>query len=283
MYKKNERSKSREQWSDDRGEFGDPRSGRIATPEHRSTPLDPGLRADMEARFGHQFGSVRIWPEGGPGPNPDSLGGADAYALGDDVVFAGGAYRPETLEGKLLLAHELAHVVQQSHGETSDAAPSIGERDSRAEGDANRAGLEAVSGRVASVHVATPPTIARGFIDDIIGIQMKQPVGGAAYDADEGSGTAAGFGDVVSRIVGGVGGLFNRGASSLGRILGGASGLSSAEQGVEKSIGGDHDAGMERQIELQHEMARQTQQQTMMSNMLKRYDDTGRGIVQNLR
>ncbi len=47
--------------------------------------------------------------------------GAAAYAFGSDVVFGAGRYAPETAAGKRLLAHELAHVVQQSGG-----APELG-------------------------------------------------------------------------------------------------------------------------------------------------------------
>jgi len=46
---------------------------------------------------------------------------AKAYTVGSDIVFAAGRYAPETAEGKRLLAHELAHVVQQS----KDDAPRI--------------------------------------------------------------------------------------------------------------------------------------------------------------
>ena len=39
--------------------------------------------------------------------------GARAYTLGNNIVFAAGQFAPHTLEGRLLLAHELAHVIQQ--------------------------------------------------------------------------------------------------------------------------------------------------------------------------
>jgi hypothetical protein len=39
-----------------------------------------------------------------------------AYTVGQDVVFGGGQYSPETESGKKLIAHELTHVVQQSGG-----------------------------------------------------------------------------------------------------------------------------------------------------------------------
>lgn len=39
--------------------------------------------------------------------------GARAYTVGSDLVFEAGEYAPGTAEGRRLLAHELAHVVQQ--------------------------------------------------------------------------------------------------------------------------------------------------------------------------
>uniref|UniRef100_UPI0022EAD86A eCIS core domain-containing protein n=1 Tax=Falsiroseomonas oryzae TaxID=2766473 RepID=UPI0022EAD86A len=47
--------------------------------------------------------------------------GARAFTLGRDIVFAPGRYAPETAAGRSLLAHELAHVVQQGGG-----APALG-------------------------------------------------------------------------------------------------------------------------------------------------------------
>jgi hypothetical protein len=50
------------------------------------------------------------WPHGSP---PRTAHGAQAFAVGSDVAFASGAYQPNTPRGDALLAHELAHVVQQ--------------------------------------------------------------------------------------------------------------------------------------------------------------------------
>ncbi len=42
--------------------------------------------------------------------------GAVAYADGSNIHFASGEYNPHSAEGRQLLAHELAHVVQQRAG-----------------------------------------------------------------------------------------------------------------------------------------------------------------------
>lgn len=78
-------------------------------------PLDAATRSFMEPRFGHDFSKVRVHADG---PAAESARGVNAlaYTVGRDVVFDSGQYAPSTREGTRLLAHELAHVVQQSRG-----------------------------------------------------------------------------------------------------------------------------------------------------------------------
>jgi len=74
--------------------------------------MDASVRAGMEAHFGHDFSGVRIHSDPRAAESARSVG-ARAYTLGGDVVFDAGEYAPGKKEGKQLLAHELAHVVQQ--------------------------------------------------------------------------------------------------------------------------------------------------------------------------
>lgn len=74
--------------------------------------LPDGLRADMEQRFGHGFGHVRLHTHAHAAESAAAVG-ARAYTVGPDVVFAAGEYAPHTDAGRRLIAHELAHVVQQ--------------------------------------------------------------------------------------------------------------------------------------------------------------------------
>jgi hypothetical protein len=76
-------------------------------------PLDPSTRAFMEPRFGHDFSHVRIHTNSGASESARAVN-ALAYTVGQDVVFAAGQYVPETTAGKKLLAHELAHTIQQN-------------------------------------------------------------------------------------------------------------------------------------------------------------------------
>lgn len=76
-------------------------------------PLDSSTRAFMEPRFGHDFGNVRVHFDARAAASARSVN-ALAYTVGHDIVFRDGAFAPADPSGRSLLAHELAHVVQQS-------------------------------------------------------------------------------------------------------------------------------------------------------------------------
>ena len=82
--------------------------------------LDPTTRGFMESGFGAGFGDVRIHTGPQASQSAKALN-ARAYTSGSHVVFGAGEYQPESQGGRLLLAHELAHVVQQ----TGASAPTI--------------------------------------------------------------------------------------------------------------------------------------------------------------
>lgn len=76
-------------------------------------PLDAATRAFIEPRFGHDFSQVRVHANAGAAESSRALN-ARAYTVGRDIVFGAGQYRPQDASGQRLLAHELAHVVQQN-------------------------------------------------------------------------------------------------------------------------------------------------------------------------
>lgn len=98
---------------------GEPSAPRIVHQVLRSPgrPLDPKARAFMEPRFGQDFGSVRIHTTMQAAASARAVK-AVAYTVGSDIAFDSGRYAPETASGRNLLAHELAHVVQQGAGAT---------------------------------------------------------------------------------------------------------------------------------------------------------------------
>jgi len=82
-------------------------------------PLDRSARAWLEPAFGHDFSRVRIHTDAPASASARALH-ALGYTVGDHIVFGAGRYAPHTVPGRVLLAHELAHVVQQR------GAPEIG-------------------------------------------------------------------------------------------------------------------------------------------------------------
>lgn len=82
--------------------------------------LDPTPRRQMESRFRFDFSRVRIHQDEAAERNAYGLS-ARAFTLGREIGFGKGQYAPHTADGERLLAHELAHVVQQA----GDPAPLI--------------------------------------------------------------------------------------------------------------------------------------------------------------
>jgi LysM repeat protein len=78
-------------------------------------PLDTSARAFMEPRFGRDFSNVRVHTDSTASHSAQTMN-ALAYTVGNNAVFAQGHYVPGTRSGLRLLAHELAHVTQQSSG-----------------------------------------------------------------------------------------------------------------------------------------------------------------------
>jgi Domain of unknown function (DUF4157)/Contact-dependent growth inhibition CdiA C-terminal domain len=75
-------------------------------------PLDPSTREPFESHFGRDFSAVRIHD------NPTASSAAEsvqarAFTLGGSIAFRTGEFCPQTARGQHLLAHELAHTVQQ--------------------------------------------------------------------------------------------------------------------------------------------------------------------------
>ena len=78
-------------------------------------PLDLATRAFMQSRFGHDFSQVRVHTDADAARSAQALK-AQAYTIGNEIVFDLGRFDPTGAGGRRLLAHELAHVIQQSAG-----------------------------------------------------------------------------------------------------------------------------------------------------------------------
>jgi len=79
----------------------------------KGNPLDAAQRADMEELLGCDFRDVRIYDDHQAGEIARQLN-AEAFTVGNKIFAAEGKLNTATLGGKALLAHELAHVAQQT-------------------------------------------------------------------------------------------------------------------------------------------------------------------------
>jgi hypothetical protein len=87
--------------------------------------LTASVRAHFERRLGHDFSRVRIHADQDAAQSAQRLR-ADAWTVGPNIGFARGRFDPGTRDGVRLLAHELAHVVQQGAASPlSRAVPSM--------------------------------------------------------------------------------------------------------------------------------------------------------------
>lgn len=98
-------------------------------------PLDRDTRVTMESRFGHDFSRVRIHSDTHAAASAHEIHAA-AYTSGTHIVFGDRRFEPGTPRGRHLLAHELAHVVQQ-RGDSAIPA-GIGSHDDAHERAADR-------------------------------------------------------------------------------------------------------------------------------------------------
>lgn len=114
--------------------------------------LDAGARAYLEPRFGHDFSRVRVH-SGADAAASAAAVGARAYTVGSHIAFGSGAYAPGTDAGRRLIAHELAHVLQQRHSSpaVASAGLAVGTVDDPTERHAEQAADAVMAG-------ANPPT-----------------------------------------------------------------------------------------------------------------------------
>ena len=103
--------------TDPAGEAGVPESVReVIASTGRS--LDASVQRAMEDRMGDSLGDVRIHT------GPQAVAACEAinaraFTVGNHIAFNQGEYDPDSPEGQHVLAHELAHVRQQTGGAVS--------------------------------------------------------------------------------------------------------------------------------------------------------------------
>jgi hypothetical protein len=123
--------------------------------------LPAGLRDLFEASLGADLSAVRVHT-GGESAAAASAVGARAYATGNDIHFGAGHYDPDSRAGQVLIAHEVAHTVQQAGGPPSRQHQlEVSTPGDAAELEADRAADAMVSGAPTSIGAAARGAIRR--------------------------------------------------------------------------------------------------------------------------
>jgi hypothetical protein len=152
--------------ADDGGERVAPQT-RYKAPRAPGEPLPEGLRRKFERRLGTDLGIVRVHAGADAAASAAALSAA-AFTLGRDVVFGAGHWRPGTPEGDRLLAHEIAHVVQQAAGR----APRVPQRQPDVPNPAPPVPIEADQARDADI-----ARLLRTFPDNLGGMFIGEAGG----------------------------------------------------------------------------------------------------------
>ena len=140
-------------------------------------PLDARTRARMEPLFGFDFSDVRVHAGPEAASSAASIG-ARAFAVGSHIIFGRGEHSPGTSAGAMLIAHELAHVVQQRGRITGDPGSlEIGSPHDVAERSAHAAAQQVVAGRAARPGLAagTPHSVIRRWSSDEMSVNLTPP------------------------------------------------------------------------------------------------------------
>lgn len=154
-------------------------------------PLDTGSRHFMEERFGYDFSGVRVHSDEQAHRSADETN-AEAYTVGQDIVFASGRYSPNSEGGRELLAHELTHVVQQGFAGTGSAgAITMGKHDEH-ETSADATASAIVSG-------AGPTGATAGVAS--VGLQRQKAEGEAAGSEQKTAGSGPCFEEIVGEDI----------------------------------------------------------------------------------
>lgn len=147
-------------------------------------PLPDDLRTSMERAFGADFSSVRVHE----GPHAAAIG-AEAFAQGEAIHFAPGRFDPVSPEGRELIGHELAHVVQQRAGRVSGGGVDAGggaaiNHDASLEGEADAAGAAAARGERAAAGPAGGTAPDDAPIQGNFGVELEVQNGWRVWWAD---------------------------------------------------------------------------------------------------
>jgi hypothetical protein len=130
--------------------------------------LPDTTRAFFEPRFGADFSSVRVHTDSRAAETAKSIS-ARAFTVGQNIAFGTGQYTPESRQGRHVLAHELAHTIQQRSGPTTGPAATdlnVSHPADSAEQEAGAAADAVLAGRNFPVRASSGVMLSRDGDDE---------------------------------------------------------------------------------------------------------------------
>jgi hypothetical protein len=148
-----------------RGALG-PQERRAVQSVRRSdgAALDATLRSVLEPRFGHGLSDIRVHVEAAAAAAAEELG-ATAFTVDRDIAFAPGAYDPVSPAGQFLVAHEVAHAIQNAGASGGEALRARSNASDASEQDAHVAAEAVLAGNSASPSAA-PSAVVSTYIPE---------------------------------------------------------------------------------------------------------------------
>lgn len=160
--------------ADEAGVAADAETAVRRAADSSGSALPGDVRGKFESGLGADLGGVRVHT-GAESAQAAKAVGAKAYTMGQDIHFAAGEYQPQAEDGLHLLAHEVAHTVQQASG-------AAGQRQHKLEVSSSGDALEVEADQVADALVSGSSASVSSAPGGEI---QREPAGG---DQDAGGG-----------------------------------------------------------------------------------------------
>lgn len=154
-------------------------------------PMEQSLRNEMESRFHFDFGQVRIHSDEEAGPRAATFG-ARAYTVGNHIVLGPRSVDLNAANGRRLIAHELAHVVQQRRSAAAFQPFRLSNPGDAAEREADAAAEAVASGSTVLPITQAPTGLSLQQDDGGVATPVPAPTSDAGAAGDEGAPADAG-------------------------------------------------------------------------------------------
>lgn len=202
----------RASWSNERQTGGRPGCGLAPSLGGNGQPLTPELQVAMQSRFAYDFSHVRIHADDRAAAVADAIG-ANAFTVENHIVFGTDKFAPHDPDGKRLIAHELAHVVQQQPRPRDAMLPTsfenltLGRDGDATEREAERAAERVARGESVVIRVRAQNRLQADWVGAGIGALAGGVLGGIAgalVGGPIGALIGGGIGLLAGAIIGGL-------------------------------------------------------------------------------